>query len=329
MASGAHSAASPPRSRASRRAARRKRSVTARSPASMASRAMAPVATPCCAASVSRRARSDTGMLTVRLLASGSAPSGPRRLRGLDRSIVVLTQYTIVTSIARINQALNRSSLVRNSTFHRLTVSVRRWTRQEHRDSRDCVCRGGRRGPGRPVRRRVWLAGGARSGGAGAARRRDRVASRAARNANFPVIIASAGNLRERLLQLPKETPRRVRRSGGGRSRPLDVPRRFRARIRPVPELGDTLLVDGRPAVVVSLLPCRRRHEATARYAYDLPCSRCGAPRGYSVLIQRWWCNGCRVAYGRDALAEAGARMADRLQPAAGVSTIAGPCSGS
>ena len=30
--------------------------------------------------------------------------------------------------------------------------------------------------------------------------------------------------------------------------------------------------------VVVSLLPCRRRHEATARYAYDLPCSRCGAP---------------------------------------------------
>ena len=122
MASGAHSAASPPRSRASRRAARRKRSVTARSPASMASRAMAPVATPCCAASVSRRTRSDTGMLTVRLLASGSAPSGPRRLRGLDRSIVVLTQYTIVTSIARINQALNRSSLVRKSTFYRLTI---------------------------------------------------------------------------------------------------------------------------------------------------------------------------------------------------------------
>ena len=78
--------------------------------------------------------------------------------------------------------------------------------------------------------------------------------------------------------------------------------------IRPVPELGDTLLVDGRPAVVVSLLPCRRRYEATARYAYDLPCSRCGAPLGCSVLIQRWWCNGCRVTYGRDALAEAGAR---------------------
>ena len=78
--------------------------------------------------------------------------------------------------------------------------------------------------------------------------------------------------------------------------------------IRPVPELGDTLLVDERPAVVVSLLPCRLRYEATVRYAYDLPCSRCGAPLGYSVLIQRWWCNGCRVAYGRDALAEASAR---------------------
>ena len=56
----------------------------------------------------------------------------------------------------------------------------------------------------------------------------------------------------------------------------------------PGAELGDTVLVDGCPAVVVSLLPCRRRHEATARYAYDLSCSRCGAPLGYSVLIQRW-----------------------------------------
>ena len=31
--------------------------------------------------------------------------------------------------------------------------------------------------------------------------------------------------------------------------------------MRPTPELGDTLLVAGRPAVVVSLLPGRRRHE--------------------------------------------------------------------
>ena len=44
--------------------------------------------------------------------------------------------------------------------------------------------------------------------------------------------------------------------------------------IRPAPEFGDTLLVDGRPAVVVSLLPGRHRHEA--RCAYDLPCGRCG-----------------------------------------------------
>ena len=53
--------------------------------------------------------------------------------------------------------------------------------------------------------------------------------------------------------------------------------------IRPVP--GDTLLVDGRPAVVVSLLPCRRRYEATARYAYDLPCSQCGAPLGATAAV--------------------------------------------
>ena len=42
--------------------------------------------------------------------------------------------------------------------------------------------------------------------------------------------------------------------------------------MRPAPELGDTLLVDGRPAVVVSLLPGKHRQEGTARYAYDLPC---------------------------------------------------------
>ena len=72
--------------------------------------------------------------------------------------------------------------------------------------------------------------------------------------------------------------------------------------MRPAPELGDTLLVEGRPAVVVSLLPDRHRHEA--RYAYDLPCGRCGTPLSYSVAHQWWRCSVCRVVYGHNALAE-------------------------
>jgi len=59
-----------------------------------------------------------------------------------------------------------------------------------------------------------------------------------------------------------------------------------------------------RPAVVVSLLPGRHRHEATARYAYDLPCSRCSTPLVYSGAHQLWRCDGCAVSYGRAALAK-------------------------
>ena len=74
--------------------------------------------------------------------------------------------------------------------------------------------------------------------------------------------------------------------------------------IRPAPELGDTLLVNGRPAVVVELLPDRRRREATARYAHDLPCSRCGAALGYCATLKWWRCSGCYRIYGRRALTE-------------------------
>ena len=74
--------------------------------------------------------------------------------------------------------------------------------------------------------------------------------------------------------------------------------------MRPAPELGDTLLVAGRPAVVVALLPGRHRHQATARCAYDLPCDRCGVPLSYSGAHQLWRCDGCDVAYGRAALAK-------------------------
>ena len=74
--------------------------------------------------------------------------------------------------------------------------------------------------------------------------------------------------------------------------------------MRPAPELGDTLLVDGRPAVVMSLLPGRHRHEVTARYAYDLPCGRCGTPLSYSGVHRSWRCDGCRASYGHGALAK-------------------------
>ena len=74
--------------------------------------------------------------------------------------------------------------------------------------------------------------------------------------------------------------------------------------MHPAPELGDTLLVNGRPAVVVALLSGRHRHQVTARCAYDLPCDRCGAPLSYSGVQQSWQCNGCRVAYSRAVLAK-------------------------
>ena len=73
--------------------------------------------------------------------------------------------------------------------------------------------------------------------------------------------------------------------------------------MRPAPELGDTLLVDGRPAVVVALLPGRHRHQVTARCAYDLPCGQCGTPLSYNGGHQWWQCSGCRVFYGHAALA--------------------------
>ena len=48
----------------------------------------------------------------------------------------------------------------------------------------------------------------------------------------------------------------------------------------------------------------RHRHEATARYAYDLPCGWCGTPLSYSAAHQRWRCSGCGVVYDDDSLAE-------------------------
>ena len=71
----------------------------------------------------------------------------------------------------------------------------------------------------------------------------------------------------------------------------------------PAPELGDTLLVDGRPAVVVALLRGRHWREVTARCAYDPPCDRCGVPLSYSGAHQTWRCVGCDVSYGHAALA--------------------------
>ena len=72
--------------------------------------------------------------------------------------------------------------------------------------------------------------------------------------------------------------------------------------LHPIPELGDTLLVDGRPAVVVALLPGRQRGETRARYAHDMTCSRCGAVLGYCATLQWWRCGGCGRIYGRYAL---------------------------
>ena len=74
--------------------------------------------------------------------------------------------------------------------------------------------------------------------------------------------------------------------------------------MHPPPELGDTLLVAGRPAVVVALLPGRHRHQTTTRCAYELPCDRCGVSLSYSGVHQTWRCVGCGRSYGRAALAK-------------------------
>lgn len=72
----------------------------------------------------------------------------------------------------------------------------------------------------------------------------------------------------------------------------------------PAPDLGDTLLHGGRPAVVIHLLPERARRPNACRVAFDPPCRACkGGPLRYDALRRGWECRSCRNRPERAALA--------------------------
>ena len=77
--------------------------------------------------------------------------------------------------------------------------------------------------------------------------------------------------------------------------------------VAPVPPQarpGDTVLVDGRPEVVLRLLPHLRGRPPAARLTADLPCGTCEEPLSYDALRRQWRCSECRSTYAGEALAE-------------------------
>ena len=79
------------------------------------------------------------------------------------------------------------------------------------------------------------------------------------------------------------------------------------ARVAPVPpqaRLGDTVLVDGHPMVVLHLLPHLAGRPPAARLTSDLPCGACEAPLRYDALRRRWRCSECQTGYDREALGD-------------------------
>lgn len=71
------------------------------------------------------------------------------------------------------------------------------------------------------------------------------------------------------------------------------------------PDPGDTLLIDGRPVVVLARLPATPGRKPAVRVTADLPCGACeAAPLRYDAQRRRWWCPECRRAYDREALAD-------------------------
>ena len=71
----------------------------------------------------------------------------------------------------------------------------------------------------------------------------------------------------------------------------------------PAPEPGDSVLVDGRPHVVVSLLSHHARRRPAARVSPDLPCGVCDTALEYDPPRGQWWCPLCRTGYDRETLA--------------------------
>ena len=59
-------------------------------------------------------------------------------------------------------------------------------------------------------------------------------------------------------------------------------------RLTPAPDPGDTLLIDGRPAVVLVRLPAKPGRQPAVRITADLPCGTCeAAPLRYDATVIR------------------------------------------
>ena len=68
---------------------------------------------------------------------------------------------------------------------------------------------------------------------------------------------------------------------------------------------GDTVLVDGRPMIVLDLLPLIHGRPPAARMTSDLPCGTCEDPLHYDALRRRRWrCSECQTTYDRAALVD-------------------------
>jgi len=79
------------------------------------------------------------------------------------------------------------------------------------------------------------------------------------------------------------------------------VSRVVRVRARAV--VGDTVMVDGRAAVVVDLLPREPGRARAARATHDPPCRVCERRLQYDAPHRRWRCPDCRTTYSPAALA--------------------------
>ena len=75
------------------------------------------------------------------------------------------------------------------------------------------------------------------------------------------------------------------------------VPVRARAAI------GDTVMVHGRPAVVVELLPREPGRARAARVTHDPPCRACERSLQYEVPRRRWRCPSCNTVFAPASLA--------------------------
>ena len=77
-------------------------------------------------------------------------------------------------------------------------------------------------------------------------------------------------------------------------------------RMVPVPrcEPGDTVMVDGVPALVLFLLPRLAGRPLAARVTHDPPCRLCEAPLRWELPRRTWYCTECSDVPSTETLAD-------------------------